>query len=132
VPSAFIATMICGGVLGYNGFPLPLVEGLIGLSVVVMSLAIAAGVRLSTGPATALVGVFALFHGYAHGTEGAELSSFLPYAAGFVIATALLHAAGIGIGMALDRLRPQSSLAFTRAGGVMGALAGIAILAGVF
>jgi urease accessory protein len=131
VPSAFIATMIGGGVLGYDGYPLPLVEGSIGLSVVVTSLAIAAGVRLSTAAAMALVGVFALFHGYAHGAEGIGLGAFLPYAAGFVSATALLHAAGIGIGLALDRLRPQAALAFTRAAGALGVLAGIGILAGV-
>jgi urease accessory protein len=104
VPSAFIATMIFGGILGYSGFPLPLVEGGIGLSVVVMSLAVAAGVTLPTVAAMALVSLFALLHGHAHGSEGAELSSFLPYAAGFVIATTSLHVAGIGLGLSSTNL----------------------------
>ena len=103
LPSAFIATMIFGGILGYSGVPLPLVEGGIGLSVVAMSLAVAAGVNLPTVAAVALVSLFALFHGHAHGSEGAALSSFLPYAAGFVIATASLHLAGIGLGLGLER-----------------------------
>jgi urease accessory protein len=132
VPSAFIATMIFGGILGYSGFPLPLVEGGIGLSVVVMSLAVAAGVNLPTVAAMALVSLFAPLHGHAHGSEGAELSSFLPYAAGFVIATTSLHVAGIGLGLGLDKFGASASLRLKRAVGVTGALAGVAILAGVF
>ncbi len=104
VPLAFVATMMMGGILGYAGYPLPLVETGIGLSVVVMSLAIALGVKLRTVMAMALVGLFALFHGHAHGSEGAELAYFLPYATGFVIATALLHMAGIALGLGFDQL----------------------------
>ncbi|MGO9232698.1 MAG: HupE/UreJ family protein [Methylocella sp.] len=115
VPSAFITTMIFGGILGYSGFPLPLVEGGIGLSVVVMSLAVAAGVNLPTVAAMALVSLFALLHGHAHGSEGAELSSFLPYAAGFVIATTSLHVAGIGLGLGLDKFGASASLRLKRA-----------------
>ncbi len=131
VPSTFVATMIFGGILGHSGFPLPLVEGCIGLSVVVMSLAVAAGANLPTVAAMALVSLFAVFHGHAHGSEGAELSSFLPYAAGFVIATALLHLSGIGLGLGLDKFGASASLALKRAVGVAGALAGVVILAGV-
>jgi urease accessory protein len=131
VPSAFVATMIFGGFLGYCGFPLPLVEGGIGLSVVVMSLAVAAGVNLPTIAAMALVSLFALFHGHAHGSEGTALASFLPYAAGFVIATGSLHFSGIGLGLGLDKLGTSASLALKRVVGVAGAIAGAAILAGV-
>lgn len=131
VPSAFVGMMIFGGILGFSGVPLPLVEKGIGLSVVVMSLAVAAGVSLPTVAAMALVGLFALFHGHAHGSEGTMLSSFLPYAAGFVIATASLHIAGIGLGLGLDKFGSSASLALKRVVGVTGALAGIAILAGV-
>ena len=131
IPSAFIATMIFGGILGHSGFPLPLVEGCIALSVVVMSLAVAAGVNLPTIAAMALVSLFAVFHGHAHGSEGAELSSFLSYAAGFVIATAVLHFSGIGLGLGLDKFGASASLALKRTVGVAGALAGVVILAGV-
>ncbi|CEJ84388.1 Protein hupE [Hyphomicrobium sp. GJ21] len=131
VPSAFVGTMIFGGALGYYGWPLPMVEAGIGLSVVVMGLAIAFGVRLPTIGAMALVGLFALFHGHAHGTEGIGLGiSFLPYAAGFVIATASLHSAGVALGFGLDRLGTTRALMLKRVSGSMGALAGVSLLAG--
>ena len=131
VPSAFVGTMIFGGALGYYGWPLPMVEVGIGLSVVVMGLAIAFGVRLPTIGAMALVGLFALFHGHAHGTEGIGLGiSFLPYAAGFVIATASLHSAGVALGFGLDRLGTTRALMLKRVAGSMGALAGVSLLAG--
>lgn len=131
VPSAFVGTMIFGGALGYYGWPLPMVEAGIGLSVVVMGLAIAFGVRLPTIGAMALVGLFALFHGHAHGTEGIGLGiSFLPYAAGFVIATASLHSAGVALGFGLDRLGTTRALMLKRVAGSMGALAGVSLLAG--
>jgi urease accessory protein len=131
VPSAFIGTMIFGGVLGYYGWPLPLVEEGIGASVIVMSLAVALGIRLPTIGAMALVGLFAVFHGHAHGSEGAGLGiSFIPYAAGFVAATGLLHVAGIGLGLGLDRLGSPSSTALKRIAGTLGALAGASLFLG--
>ncbi|HET6378040.1 MAG TPA: HupE/UreJ family protein [Methylocella sp.] len=130
VPMAFIACMISGGSLGYGGIPFPQVEEGIGASVVVLSLAVALGFELPAVAAMMLVGVFAVFHGHAHGSEGAELSSFLPYAAGFSAATALLHLTGIGLGIGLSRLKKAPSLALRRSAGAAGALAGVAILGG--
>jgi urease accessory protein len=131
VPSAFVATMIFGGILGYTGFPLPLVEEGIGLSVVVMGLAIASGTKLPTVIAMTLVGLFALFHGHAHGSEGAGLGfSFIPYAVGFIIATASLHVLGISFGMGLDELASRTSGVLRRTAGALGAIAGVCILAG--
>lgn len=131
VPSAFVGTMIFGGALGYYGWPLPMVEEGIGFSVVVMGLAIAFGVRLPTIAAMALVGLFAIFHGHAHGTEGMGLGiSFLPYAAGFVVATALLHVVGIVLGLSLDRLGNTPSTILKRIAGALGAITGVSLLAG--
>ncbi len=130
VPAAFVATMVLGGLAGYVGIPLPLVEQGIGLSVVAMSLAVALGVRVPTLAAMAMVGVFALFHGHAHGSEGAELGSFVLYAAGFVAATVALHAVGMALGIGLGRLGERRSNFLTRAAGIAGAAAGVAILAG--
>lgn len=130
VPLAFVGTMIVGGIVGYTGVPLPLVEAGIGLSVVVMGLAIALGVKLPTVAAMALVGLFALFHGHAHGSEGAELAQFLPYAIGFLIATALLHMAGIALGLGLDQLGKTPSDYLRHAAGVTGVLAGLSLLSG--
>jgi len=131
VPSAFVGTMIFGGALGYYGWPLPMVEEGIGASVVVMGLAIALGVRLPTIAAMALVGIFAVFHGHAHGSEGMGLAiSFLPYAAGFISATALLHSAGIALGLSLDRLGETPATILKRGAGTAGVIAGVSILAG--
>jgi urease accessory protein len=130
LPSAFVVTMVVGGLAGYAGVALPMVEPVIGVSVVAMGALIALGVRLPNLAAMALVAAFALAHGHAHGGEGAELASFLTYAAGFVAATALLHGAGIAVGLTLDRLAPLPATVIRRAAGVAGALAGIAILAG--
>jgi urease accessory protein len=130
LPAAFVGTMIVGGLLGHAGVPLPMVEQGIGLSVIAIGAVIAAGVRLPTVLGTALVAAFALAHGHAHGAEGAQLGSFVSYAAGFVAATALLHAAGIAAGLALDRLGTLRATVARRAAGAAGALAGVAILVG--
>ncbi|HEX5959472.1 MAG TPA: HupE/UreJ family protein [Hyphomicrobiaceae bacterium] len=130
LPAAFVATMMAGGVAGYAGVGLPLVEQGIALSVIAMGVLIAAGLRLPALAATALVAVFALAHGHAHGSEGAGLAAFLPYAAGFVAATALLHCAGVAAGLALDRLGPLPATVVKRAAGAAGAAAGIALFVG--
>jgi urease accessory protein len=75
--------------------------------------------------------LFALFRGHAHGSEGVELTSFIPYVAGFVIATTLLHLAGIGLRLGLNKFGATVSRALQRAIGVAGALAGVAILSGM-
>jgi len=130
VPAAFVATMVAGGALGYGGVYLPMVEQGIGLSVVVMSAAIALGFRLPTALAMLLVGVFALFHGHAHGAEGADVASFAPYAVGFILATSLLHAVGVALGLGLGKLAQERSLWARRVAGAAGMVAGALILAG--
>lgn len=131
VPLSFVVTMIIGGIIGYYGWSLPMVETVIGFSVVVMSMAVALGARLPTTAATALVGVFALFHGHAHGTEGAGLSlAFIPYAVGFVAATITLHGAGVAFGVTLDRLAAGFAVTATRIAGIAGVIAGVSLLTG--
>jgi urease accessory protein len=100
VPSAFVGTMAFGYGLAIGGIPLPLVEPVILASVVALGLLIAAAVRLPVGLGAMLVGAFALFHGFAHGTEVGTAAA-LTFGLGFAVATAVLHAAGIGLGLAL-------------------------------
>ncbi|MGE4127747.1 MAG: HupE/UreJ family protein, partial [Hyphomicrobiaceae bacterium] len=130
VPAAFVAAMVAGGLLGYSGVAVPLVEPAIAISVLAMGLAIAIGLKLPTAAAMGLVAVFALFHGHAHGSEGAALASFAPYATGFVVATAALHIAGIGLGVGLDRIGTARGTWLRGAMGAAGALAGIMLLVG--
>ncbi|WGF86896.1 HupE/UreJ family protein [Marinivivus vitaminiproducens] len=126
VPAAFVAVMAVGGGAGMLGVPLPMVELMIGGSVVVLGLLVALGAKPATVVAMAVVGLFALFHGHAHGTEMHEGVNGLTYGLGFVLATALLHAAGIGLGTALGRL-PDIAV---RAGGGAVAAAGLALMIG--
>jgi urease accessory protein len=78
--------------------PAPPVEIGIALSVVVLGLCIALAVRAPVWAAAAVVGAFALFHGYAHGRELPSAADPVGYSLGFVLATGLLHVAGIGLG----------------------------------
>ena len=130
VPLSFIAMMIVGGVLGIAGVSLPFVEIGIGLSVVVFGMAVAFGLNMPAALAMLLVGFFAIFHGHAHGTEMPESISGLAYGAGFVLATATLHAFGIGLGLIVGKTsRIFGERLLQALGGAM-ALVGIAILTG--
>ncbi|RAI35915.1 urease accessory protein, partial [Rhodoplanes elegans] len=104
VPAAFVVLLVVGAVLGATGVPLPAVEPAITASVIVLGLLVALAVRLPLVPAALLVGVFGLVHGYAHGAEMPAAASPLAYGLGFVTATVLLHATGIGLGLALGRI----------------------------
>ncbi len=118
VPLAFVASMALGGALGFAGVNLPFVEPMIAASVLVLGLLVALQVRLRYS-GLVLVGAFAIFHGIAHAAEMPAETPRLVYAAGFVLATALLHAAGVGLG-----LLPRARWA-----GVPVALAGLWLLA---
>jgi len=127
VPAAFVAMMMVGGALGVAGVELPYVALGIAGSVIVLGMVIAVGRRMPVALAMALAGAFAVFHGHAHGTEMPLNTGGLAYGAGFVLATASLHLAGIGLGLgAARRARP---LALRFGGGVL-ALAGLALAVG--
>lgn len=131
VPLSFVGVMAAGGALGTAGFGIPFVETGIAVSVIVLGAAIALRWKLPVAGAMALVGLFAVFHGHAHGAEMPVNASGLDYAVGFLIATALLHLAGIGIGLGLTRLSQQHAPRLTQAGGAAMAVAGVGLLAGV-
>jgi urease accessory protein len=104
VPLTFITVMALGGILATIGINLPFVETGIVISVLALGVLIAASVRLSLVASVVIVGLFAIFHGHAHGSEMPETASGLAYAAGFIIATAFVHSCGIGFGIAIQRL----------------------------
>lgn len=128
LPIVFPLVMACGGVLGILGVPLPGVETGIALSAVVLGLMVALAARPPLWVAAVLVGAFAIFHGHAHGAELPPGADFVAYSVGFVIATGLLHLAGIAFGL-LARW-PAGRFAVRAAGGAI-ALAGVAFLRGI-
>jgi urease accessory protein len=99
LPVVFPMVMAFGGFLGLVGVPLPGVEVAIALSAVLLGLAVAREARPPLAVAAVLVGVFAVFHGHAHGTELPPGQSGLLYSIGFVVATGCLHLTGIAIGL---------------------------------
>jgi len=122
VPAAFVAVMVAGAGLALSGAALPMVEFGIAGSVLVIGALIAFGTRLPVGVAMGLVGLFALFHGHAHGTELPGFAHPAAYGAGFVAATALLHAGGVGIAWMVRR--HAAKLPFRVAGAMMAAVGG--------
>ncbi|MDP3897030.1 MAG: HupE/UreJ family protein [Mesorhizobium sp.] len=102
VPAAFVGTMLIGFTAATAGAPLPLVEPVILASVVVTGLLATVALNVPTVAAMAMVGFFAFFHGHAHGGELGEAGAW-SFAVGFAIATALLHGAGVALGLGIGR-----------------------------
>jgi urease accessory protein len=129
LPLAFISLMVGGGALGMAAVPLPYVGIAVALSVAVFGVAVAAQRQWPLVATAALVGVFALFHGHAHGSELAPTMSAGGFIAGFVLATALLHLTGIALGLGVAKLGANPARLCTQWGGGAIALAGVALLA---
>jgi urease accessory protein len=129
VPMSFLVAMAAAGAVGMAGIPVQIVEAGIGLSVVVLGLMIAFQINPPTLVAMMVVGFFALFHGYAHGSEMPNGPAGLSFAAGFLFSTALLLSAGVELGLLLQR-RTLSRRLIQASGGAI-ALVGIAVLASV-
>ena len=99
LPITFPLVMAVGGFLGLVGVPIPAVEIGIAASSIALGAAILFQLRPTVTAALLAVCAFAIFHGHAHGTELPPGESGLLYSLGFVAATGLLHALGIGIGV---------------------------------
>jgi len=125
LPVVFPVVMAFGGALGVMGVPIPFVEKAIALSGIVLGLMVAFAARPNLKIAAIIVGVFAIFHGHAHGTELPTAANPMTYAIGFVISTGLLHLSGIALGL-LTRW-PRGKIV-VRSGGVAIALVGFGFL----
>lgn len=127
VPAAFLIAMMAGFAAALAGVPLPFVEPTIAASVVVLGLLALVALQVPTYVGMAVVGFFALFHGYAHGGELGEAGT-LPFMAGFALATAILHAIGVTIGLGAARF---GGVFVTRLAGGLTALGGLWLFAGM-
>jgi len=124
----FVCMMAPAGIAGMHGVRLPFAEIAIGLSVVVFGVAVALQLELRTPVATSVVGFFAVFHGHAHGAEMPASISAISYGIGFVCATALLHATGVSLGVAMGKTGQRWSRRVLQCSGAAMAIAGVTIL----
>ena len=107
----------------FHGIHVPFVERGIVLSVMVLGLLIALAARTPVAASMAIVALFALFHGHSHGTEMPVNAVGFAYGAGFALATAALHACGIGLAYIVRPVR----LPVIRWAGAAIALCGLAL-----
>ena len=128
LPMIFPIMMTFGGAMAILGMPLPPVEIGIALSVVILGAMVLGAVRAPIWLACTIVGIFGLFHGYAHGLELPSAADPVGYSAGFVLATGLLHVFGIALGML--RSRPGGDIVVRTLGGMIVA-AGLWFLANI-
>lgn len=130
VPTAFVGTMLVGFMAAMAGIGLPFVEPVIAASVVVIGILAMIALQVPTPVGMAMVGFFAFFHGYAHGGELGEAGAW-PFSIGFAIATALLHAAGVALGLGISvAIGGVAGRTVTRVAGGLTALAGLWLFAG--
>jgi urease accessory protein len=103
IPLSFVGVMMLGGILGVAGVYVPGAELAIAISVLALGALVATTTRFTPSLSMMVVGVFALFHGYAHGHEMPAAASAIPFSAGFLLATALLHGLGMAVGLGLQK-----------------------------
>jgi urease accessory protein len=125
VPASFVSMMAIGFLLAMNGIALPFVEPGILASVVGLGLLVALAIRMPVAVSAAVVGIFALFHGHAHGGELGAATP-LSFAIGLMVATAILHAIGLGLGMTIA----SRNQVLTRTLGALTAIGGAALVFG--
>ena len=128
LPVVFPLVMAFGGALGVMCIPIPSIETGIAVSAIVLGAMVAFAIRPPLWVAAILVGVFAIFHGHAHGTELPSAANPLAYSAGFVISTGMLHLSGIAFGLLVRW--PAGKIA-VRTFGVFISIAGVGFLTGI-
>lgn len=128
LPLSFVSLMIGGGALASAGVHLPMVEQGIIASVFVLGIFIAFAVRWPTPLLMAIVGAFAMFHGFAHVSEMELTQSVASYGLGFILATTFLHLMGIVIGLGTARL---ANVRWVRLAGVAIACCGLLLTVGI-
>lgn len=109
LPCAFLCMMALGGLLGMQDIKVPFVEAGILLSLPIFGSAALFRWKAPTVLAIAVAGLFAVFHGHAHGSEmTVGVSQAAAYGGGFMVAAALLVFAGICFGTAVEKVFAQT------------------------
>lgn len=110
LPAAFLSMMMIGAYFGHLGVTLPATETGIAGSLMALGLLLALSAHMSLLPSLLVVGFFAMFHGFAHGTEMPQSLAVINYAGGFLFATAALHGLGIALALFGNRFNDQNVL----------------------
>ena len=124
-PFGFLAGMALGGVVGISVLSSvagPGAELAIALSVILLGVLIGTVTNSSGWWLPMAAAVFGAFPGLAHGAELPARAIPVAYIAGFLVATALLHLAGTGIGIGLRqsvRIRQIAAAVVSSAGIVL-------------
>lgn len=105
VPVAFVAIMLSSGALVVAGIQVPFIEQGIALSVILIGALLVSAIRLPVVASASIAGLFAVFHGAAHGIEIPLHTNAMEYGLGFAAATLALHLVGLGFGMAITRFQ---------------------------
>lgn len=122
VPLTFVSVMALGAFLGMAGVSIPFVEEWIIVSLLVLGVLIATAAKLPLPTSVLIIGLFAIFHGHAHGAEMAQTLSGYSYGTGFLLATAMLHAVGIFLALFITLMGKTPMVRFA---GVAIALCGV-------
>jgi urease accessory protein len=128
LPASFVLVMAAGAMLAIIGSTLPGIEIGLALSVIVLGTLVTFGARTPLATASALAGLFALFHGHAHGVEMPVGALAASYGAGFLSATAVLHGCGIALASLVGRIAAAPGDAAFRLGGAGIAICGFVLL----
>ncbi|MCI4677446.1 HupE/UreJ family protein [Rhodoblastus acidophilus] len=124
IPAVFVGVMALGAALGFHSEAPGFIEYGIAASVAIMGALIAFDVKMPAPAAAGLVGLFAFFHGFAHGAEAPAAATQVLFFSGFVAASLILQ----GAGLALASLRPGRTL--SRVAGALVAVGGVWMLSG--
>ena len=125
LPATFMLLMTAGAVLGLYGLTFSGVETAIAATVMAMGLLIVFSLPITPVLRIGLIGIFALMHGMAHGTELSNQG--LQAMAGMLLATGLLH----GLGVLLGSLRFKAAQSMQAAAGWLIMLAGGYLLSAI-
>ena len=128
LPLAFPVVMVLGALAAVAGFATSFAEGGIAASVLVLGLLVAFAVKMPAWGGLPVVALFAAAHGYAHGLEVPAGSVLATYGAGFVLATFMLHLAGLFGGHLMQAKSPGNAV---RALGAGMAAGGVYLLAAI-
>lgn len=129
LPASFIAAMVVGCLIAIVGVALPLVEGLIAASLLAFGAVLLSARTFSMMTGCALVALFGIFHGHAHGSEMVG-DSLMTYGLGFLLSTAALHAAGLIAALRIESVTQRAQMLIRMSGGAIAAT-GVLLMSGL-